>query len=219
MKTSSLLNYSASFFTAFGIALACQGCGSTDENTRTTTWEQPAASSQLQQKIDSLTGENQRLRQQMDALSRDNRNLVSRTSDLELRLGEAMKQQAPRLNPSVAYEAALAKYRQKNFSDAAAEFEAILASGGTLELADNCHYWAGECYYGMRRYKDAIDHFQAVFNYVHAKKKADAQFMIGNCQLALGNKVGAITAFAKVINSYPTSELVKRAEEKLNNIR
>lgn len=219
MKTNSLLNYSASLFAAFGIALACQGCGSADEGTRTTTWEQPEAPSQLQQKIDSLTGENRRLKQQMDALSRDNRNLAARFSDLELQLTQATKQKTPQPNPSAAYEAALAKYRQKNFSAAAAEFEAILASGGALELADNCHYWAGECYYGMRRYKDAIDHLQTVFNYVHAKKKADAQFMIGNCQLALGNKVGAITAFAKVVNGYPTSELVKRAEEKLNNIR
>ena len=172
-------------------------------------------------RIDSLAGENRRLKQQMDAMAQESRTLASRNSELEMKLTEAMKATTPPPPPDLtqAYEDALARYKTKNYADAASRFESILASGKGFELADNCHYWMGECLYGMRRYKDAMEHFEAVFNYVHAGKKADAQFMIGNCQLSLGNKAGAIAAFTKVINGYPTSNLARRAEEKLSRLK
>lgn len=221
MKVNNSWLGSSTLLAAISLMIMSQGCGSANESTQsTTTWTQ--ASQQLANPgVDSLTTENRRLKQQLDAMAMENKTLTSRISGLERRLTDALltKTPPPPANLNAAYETALSQYHQKNFAAAASQFESILTTSKGFELADNCHYWTGECYYALQRYKDAIDHFQAVFDYVHAKKKADALFMIGNCQLALGNKVGAITAFAKVVNNHPTSELVRRAEEKLSRIR
>lgn len=225
MNTNNPFAGPAAFLAVIGLSILSHGCGSSNESTlSTTTWTQSSqstADSPAGQIVDSLKSENRRIRQQMDAMALENKTLVSRISGLERRLTEALLSKAPPppADLNAAYETALSQYQQKNFSAAARQFESILASSKGFELADNCHYWTGECYYALHQYKDAIDHFQAVFDYVHAKKKADAQFMIGNCQLALGNKVGAITAFARVVNNHPTSDLVKRAEEKLGRIK
>jgi TolA-binding protein len=83
------------------------------------------------------------------------------------------------------------------------------------DLADNCHYWIGESYYGMRKYSEAINHFRMVLDFKKSEKKDDAQLMIGNASAAMGDKQGARTAYSTLISSYPVSSLVSKAREKL----
>lgn len=208
-------------------ALLLNGCGSV-EDTTSDTWQTPppvSNNARLEYRVDSLTNENRRLTQQLEALATENRNLTARAAELETRLNETATAPAtkPAAKPSMAsatdYDGALASFKQKRFSDAIQEFEGLLNGNIREDLADNCHYWIGESYYGMRQYKEAVDHFKTVLNYKQSEKKSAAQLMIGNAYLAMGNMEGAKEAYNTLVSSYPASSLVEKAKEKLARLK
>lgn len=210
----------------FAALLLWSGCGTVEETAEATdTWTQPTPvpqTAQLEYRVDSLISENRRLRQQVDAMAAETRSLTARNAELETRLNEALttpKAPPPPADMTAAYSNALAEYRRRNFSTAASQFTAMLKGGIREDMADNCHYWIGESYYGMGNYEGALEHLQMVFNYARSEKKDDAQMMIGNCHLAMRNSAAARSAFTNLVNNYPTSPYVARAQEKLATIK
>ncbi len=215
---------------ALGLAVVAVGCGSSEEDTES--WEatpEVAATAAPEAKADSMKIENRRIRDQIDALSAENRTLTARNAELETKLNEATAAakspvvsapapSAPIGNVSGAYSAALSEYKRRNFQEAATQFDAILNSG-TDKLADNCHYWMGESFYGMKKYNDAIKQFETVLGYPGSGKRPYAQFMIGNSYLGLGDKAAAKDAFSKLVSTYPSSGLVERAKTKLSRLQ
>lgn len=208
-------------------ALLLNGCG-TVEDTSSDTWQSPppvSANARLEYRVDSLTNENRRLNQQVDALATENRNLTARAAELETRLNQmaATPKPEPVATPSTTaatdYDGALTTFRQKRFSDAIQEFEGLLNGNIREDLADNCHYWIGESYYGLRKYKEAIDHFKMVLDSKKSEKKSAAQLMIGNASLAMGDKEAAKEAYNTLVTSYPVSSLVEKAKEKLAKLK
>ena len=117
--------------------------------------------------------------------------------------------------PTPDYKASLVLFRSRMYEEAAANFQAILDGGNAGRLESNCHYWLGECAYGMKHFKEALDCFQTVFGYARTTKKDDAQIMIGNCYRALGDKAKAKTEYQKLLDKYPASPYAKRAKAKL----
>jgi tol-pal system protein YbgF len=205
----------------FGFVLS--GCGTVPEST-SDTWESKpsfSANARLEYRIDSLMNENRRRDQQIEALATENRNLTARNSELETRLNETAG--VPKTEPAVSsstesatgYKGALGAFRNRDFAVAIQQFDALLNGNIREDLADNCHYWIGESYYGMRKYKEAIDHFRMVLDYKKSEKKDDAQLMIANASWAMGDKAGAREAYNKLITAYPASPLVAKAREKL----
>jgi len=199
------------------ISLAIAGCGGGESTQDEQMFSQTAM---LQYRIDSLTAENRRLMQQIDALSSENRSLTARSADLEMQLKEA---QTPPPAPvitdmSAAYTAALGQYRKRDFAGAMQQFEQLLGNNIQEDLADNCHYWIGECLYGMGQYGDAIHHFETAKGMAHSEKKDDSQLMIGNSYAAMGNKAAARDAYNALISSYPASPYLKKAQEKLGRL-
>jgi TolA-binding protein len=216
-------------------ALWMPACGTVEETTDE--WEsvEPvSATAKLEYRIDSLVNENRRMRQQVEAMAAENRNLTARTAELETKLNEAIAaaqpaQTAPPPTPSPVrmtspdmssgYSEALALYRDRNFQGAAGQFEALLNSGTAESLQDNCHYWLGESNYGMGKFSEAVRHFEMVLSYKRSEKKDDAQLMIGNSYLAMGNKAAAREAFNKLVTSFPSSPFVQKAQEKLARLQ
>jgi tol-pal system protein YbgF len=215
---------------ALGLAVVAVGCGSSEEDTES--WEStPAVSATAtpEAKADSMKIENRRIKEQMDALAAENRTLTARNAELETKLNEATaaaKAPAPAVTtPSApvgdvsgAYNAALGEFKRKNFQEAANQFEAIVNSG-TNKLVDNCHYWIGESFYGMKKYDEAIKHFETVLGYPGSGKRPYAQLMIGNSYMALGDKAAAKDAYSKLVSTYPASSLVEKAKEKLSRLQ
>lgn len=219
----SMLLIPATF--ALGLAVVAVGCGSSEEETES--WETTptvSATGTPEVKPDSMKNENRRIKDQVDALSAENRTLTARNAELETKLNEAAK--APAIaTPSVpigdvngAYNAALGEFRRRNFQEAANQFEAILNSG-TDKLAPNCHYWIGESMYGMKKYDEAIKHFETVLGYPGSGKRPYAQLMIGNSYMGLGDKAAAKDAYSKLVSSYPASSLVEKAKGKLSRLQ
>jgi tol-pal system protein YbgF len=204
-----------------GLALVAIGCGSSEEETEQFESQQavsPTAS--LEYKVDSLKNETRRLKEQLDAMAAENRNLTAHSADLETRLTDASKAPAPAPAGDVmsAYTAALDQFNRRNYSDAAQQFQAILSSG-TDRFVDNCHYWIGESYYGLRKYNEAIKEFETVLGFTGSGKRPYAQLMIGNSYAMLGDRASAREAYDKVVSTYPSSEVVEKAKEKIAKFR
>ena len=199
-------------------------------------------------RIDSLIAENRRLQMQVDAMATETRVLAARNAELEMRLNDALaanrnapervaapavastpapRRTTPASSPSLAvrsssppsYAAALAEYKKRNFAGAVTKFQDLLQSDVPEDLEDNAHYWLGESYYGMGRYDDAVAAFEAVFNYAKSDKKDDAQMMVGNAHLASRRMPQAKAAFEELVSAYPGSPFIKRAREKLADLR
>ena len=217
-------------FIVLGLGLVAAGCGSSEESTdqwETTPTVSPTAS--MEYTVDSLKNENRRMKEQLDAMAAENRNLTARNAELETKLAEAAtgpaksSTPAPALKPapaprgdlSSAYSAALEQFKKRNFQDAIQQFEGILNAGADEKLSDNCHYWIGESYYGMKKYNDAIKQFETVLTFKGSGKRPYAQLMIGNAYLALGDKAAAREAYNKVVSTYPSSDVVEKAKDKL----
>lgn len=210
------------------VALTTAGCGSSGESMEE--WTQtPAATptSMLEYRVDSLKNENARTRDQLEAVGAENRKLTAQNAELETKLNEALaapKVEAPPpastpANAASAYEAALAKFKARDFHGAIADMEALLNGNVEQKLADNCQYWIGESYYGLKNYKDALRQFTTVLSLPRSEKKADATLMSGNCQAALGNSAAAKEAFQKVVSDFPTSPSVEKAKERLAKMK
>ncbi len=116
------------------------------------------------------------------------------------------------------YQEALALYENRRYEEAIALFRQLLNSGENNGLLDNCQYWIGECYYGMTEYQAALLEFQKVFNYGDSNKLADAQLKTGMCYEKMGNIEQARREYQKLINEYPDSKYVSRAQQYLRQL-
>lgn len=209
------------------VALTVAGCGSSEESYDEWT-QQPAATptSMLEYRIDSLTNENTRMRDQLEAVAAENRKLTARNAELETKIAEAAAAPAVAATPAPTpaadasgYEGALAKYRAKDFAGAITDFQALLDGNIEARFADNCHYWMGESYYGLKQYKNALKEFKTVLGLPRSEKKADATLMAGNCSAMLGDAAAAREAYEKVVADFPTSPLVEKAKDKLAKMK
>ncbi len=176
-----------------------------------------------QKKIDSLETVNVTLKQKLVKFEQDNNTLNSRLSDVEAKLKAEMDRAAaaakppppqPAPVPAATYEGAQKAFAEKKYDEAIQMFQALLDGGTPEDLADNCHYWLGESYFGKKDYKEAVKHLEMVFQYKTSEKKGDAYFMLGRSYEMLGDKAKAKESYEKVVKDYPTNNNVKKAKER-----
>ncbi|MBI3577903.1 MAG: tetratricopeptide repeat protein [Ignavibacteriales bacterium] len=123
--------------------------------------------------------------------------------------------EAPKSTESFGgYEGAHKAFAGKKYTEAIQTYQAVLDGGAGEDLADNCHYWIGESYFGLKKYDEAMKHFEMVFQYKTSEKKGDAQYMIGQCYERTGKKAEAKQAYEKVVKDYPTCDVVQKAKER-----
>jgi len=113
------------------------------------------------------------------------------------------------------YNYALAEYNNRNYKDAISIFESLLSRDSNNSLSDNCQYWIGEAYYGLKNFNQAIVEFTKVFSFNNSNKADAAQLKLGLCYVRLGETVKAREEFQRLITDYPDSEFVARARKYL----
>ena len=86
------------------------------------------------------------------------------------------------------------------------------------DLADNCQYWIGEVYYGMKDYKRSIKEFEKVFTFTGSNKDDDSQYKLGLCYVNIGNKSRAKDEFQKLLEIYPNSEYFQKSKQYLQQL-
>jgi TolA-binding protein len=116
------------------------------------------------------------------------------------------------------YEAARSLFEQFKYRDAIAAFSKMLEKDPDNALADNCQYWIGECYFGLKEYQQAVMEFQKVFAYSMTDKYDDAQLMIGLSYTKSGQKEKAQKEFETFLNNYANSEYVRVARRYYRDI-
>lgn len=118
----------------------------------------------------------------------------------------------------LAYQDALDDFYVRRFDSAVRKFQALLQTNDKNELADNCQYWIGECYFGMGRYYEAIAEFQKVYAFAKSNKTPDAQLMIGLAFLKNGEKDMARSELNMVLSFDPRSASAQKAQRYLRMI-
>jgi TolA-binding protein len=160
----------------------------------------------------------------VDSLKRIISNREARIRELEARLNSLPATPVASVPSGVtsgfmtAYESARAQFERHDYSGAIASFENLLAEYAGHSMVDNCQYWIGECYFGLRQYQKAVIEFQKVFAYAATDKHDDAQLMIGLSYYRIGQREQAQSEFETFLNNYTDSEYTSIARRYVQNI-
>ena len=173
----------------------------------------------------SLENQIQRLEGERNALERQEQDLRNKVAQQESTIADLQRQpdrgvESIRTTTTTTggvsdfrnlYQEAYQSYMSRQYRDAIQKFESLLATNSRHTLSDNCQYWIGESYYGLGNYQQAIVAFQKVFSFANTNKDADAQLKLGLCYMKLNDHQRARLEFQKLIDNYPTSDLVSSA--------
>jgi tol-pal system protein YbgF len=113
------------------------------------------------------------------------------------------------------YQEGLDLFHSRNYKQAIDVFESLIASDANNSLSDNAQYWVGESHYALGQYKNAVIDFEKVFTFPKSNKNPDAQFKLGLCYVRLGDGAKAKEEFQRLIDVYPESGYVSRAQDHL----
>jgi tol-pal system protein YbgF len=117
------------------------------------------------------------------------------------------------------YQNALRVFNTRNYSQALKTFSDIIKQYPQGAYPDNCYYWSGECYYALRDYANAIASFKKVFDFKNSSKADAAQLKIGMSYLKMGQTALAKTELKTLIDRYPASAYVSRAQKYLSEMK
>jgi TolA-binding protein len=118
----------------------------------------------------------------------------------------------------MAYQDALDDFYVRRFDSAIRKFRNLSANSDKNQLADNCQYWLGECYFAIGKYYEAVAEFQKVYAFANSNKTNDAQLMIGIAFLKSGEKDLARAELSMLLNFGPQSTSAKKAQRYLKMI-
>ena len=122
------------------------------------------------------------------------------------------------IDPQSLYNSAYNDYLKGNYDLSMREFQEYLNNFPNTDLADNATYWIGENYYRQKRYRQAIEQFDAVLKYPHSHKAASATLKKGYAQLELGERQPGISQLRQVIRRFPTSDEANLARQRLREL-
>lgn len=180
--------------------------------------EQTKSDDQLKKDIDLLE---QRLAEKDAEIANLRSNIETKDAEINKLESNTVKPSEARSSVSAEltgnfkqdYQLALEVYNNRNYKQAIQMFEALLAISQTNSLSDNCRYWIGESYYGLGNYNQAIIEFTKVFSFNNSNKMDAAQLKLGLCYWRLGDTARALQELERVINDYPKSEFVEKAQQ------
>lgn len=118
-----------------------------------------------------------------------------------------------------AYQKAFNLLRAKNYGGAARDFSGFLRTFPNSSLAANSQYWLGECYYGQRRFQEAIDEFERVFTFYPSSNKVPASLLkIGYSHLELQQPSMARSVFQQLVRTHPQSPEAIKAHGRIQEV-
>ncbi|HUI91190.1 MAG TPA: tetratricopeptide repeat protein [Chitinivibrionales bacterium] len=118
-----------------------------------------------------------------------------------------------------AYQAALRAFNSRNYEQAQKMFSDIIRQYPAGAFTANCWYWSGECSYALLDWTKAVLQFQKVLTFANSAKADAAQLKLGMCYMKMGQNELAKTELKKLIEQYPGSEYVPRAQKYLSDMK
>ncbi len=130
-----------------------------------------------------------------------------------------MKPPGGKPDPRRLYQGAFRLLQQRNYSAASQKFSQFLRAFPESSLAANAQYWLGECYYGQRRFQEAIDEFERVFAFYPTSPKVPASLLkIGYSHLERKEPAMARAVFQQLVRTYPKSSEAIKAHGRLQEV-
>jgi tol-pal system protein YbgF len=122
-------------------------------------------------------------------------------------------------DPKSLYDAAYNDYLKGNYDLASREFQEYLANFPNTDLSDNATYWIGESLYRQKRFRQAIEQYDAVLTrFPRSDKTAGALLKKGYAHLELGERSQGVVQLQHVIRQYPTSDEANLARQRLREV-
>ncbi len=122
-------------------------------------------------------------------------------------------------NDQALYDRAMAFLYQGNFVEASTGFSTFLRTFADSPLASNAQYWLGECYYGERRFQEAIDEFERVFAFYPSSNKVPASLLkIAYSHIELRELPMARSVFQQLVRTHPQSPEAGKAYGRLQEV-
>ncbi len=123
--------------------------------------------------------------------------------------------------PSVTdvYNQARIDYTQGRYPLAISGFKDVLQLDSRGDLADNAHYWMGECYLAQRQYDPAIEEFDRIIrDYPESNKRPDAYLKKAMTLDDMGRRSEANLMYELVIEQFPQTPQERVARRKLEEL-
>jgi len=133
--------------------------------------------------------------------------------------GEVRVQAPVSEDPLEVYQAAYGDYQRGNFDLALAGFRDFLDANPGSDLADNAAYWIAESLYSQKKYREAIQQFDAVINgYPNSDRVPAALLKKGYAYVELGQRSQGIVQLQYVLHEHPQAQEASLAREKLKSL-
>lgn len=187
----------------------------------------------LEVRLDAVSRSSQTadIRSDLDQLKREMEILENKLAEL----GQPALQQAPQTEvspgaqkvpeaavqetPQEIYQGAHSEYMQGRYQNAVSEFQRFINLFPANPLVENCMYWIGESYYGMKDYVEARKSLTLTMD----KYPKGAKFMSAKLKLALtdfylGEKDESRRLLQEIVSGAPLSPEAEVAKEKLKTL-
>lgn len=117
------------------------------------------------------------------------------------------------------YQNGLKRYNARNFDQAIIAFSELLQEFPSGKYGNDANFWIAESYYALADYSTAATFYQKVIEAPNASKADDAQYKIGLTYLKMGQQGLAKDALKILVQRYPGSDYVQRAEKQLKTLK
>jgi tol-pal system protein YbgF len=121
-----------------------------------------------------------------------------------------------RLDVQKLFKIARQDFNARDYNRARKEFDEIQARYPKDDVADDCLYWSGECFYVQKKYKKATAAYQKVLRlYPKGNILPSAMFKLGLSFQKLGSKAKAKKTWENLVRKYPHSDEALLAKARL----
>jgi tol-pal system protein YbgF len=125
--------------------------------------------------------------------------------------------QKKKLIESETYDRVLEYYKDGQYEKAIAGFQNFVKSYPQSDLADNAHFWIGECHRATKNYEEAILAYQKVINgYPKGNKVPAAMLQQAFAFEKINDKTTANLVFKKLVKNFPQTREAEIASKRLS---
>jgi TolA-binding protein len=137
-----------------------------------------------------------------------------------IRKARAVKKRPKISRAPKKYNEALAAYKSGAYDKSILLFQEMSLANPPENLRDNIVFWMGSNYLKLDMYDDAIKQYESVLTqYPDGNKVHDARYMLGVCYQKKGDTGRALDALEVALKSNPPSEVRKKIERQLMEIK
>lgn len=124
------------------------------------------------------------------------------------------------VNETDAYREAHDLFKNGEYANAIARFEAFLQRFPQSTLAPAAAYWIGNARYAMRDYQLAVEaQKQLIGKYPDSNKVPDAYLNMASSLYEMGDSKTSKTTLENLLTKYPNSDAAKLAKQRLANFK